>query len=92
MIVFQGNSAFSWKMKATSCGIGPFTGLSPTVTVPPVGLISPPMQLSSVLLPQPLGPIRHISSPRTTSSEVSDNAFTWRVSPTSPNWWLTLRA
>ena len=62
--VFQGNSAFSWNTKAMSCGIGPRTGLPATSTAPPVGVIRPPMTLSSVLLPQPLGPIRQSSSPR----------------------------
>ena len=35
-----------------------------TSTVPAVGTSSPPIMLSSVLLPQPLGPIRQSSSPR----------------------------
>jgi len=53
-------------MNAMSCGIGPRTGLSPTVTVPVVGSNNPPMMLSSVDLPQPDGPIRQSSSPRGT--------------------------
>ena len=84
--VFQGNSAFSWNTKAMSCGIGPRTGLPATSTAPPVGVIRPPMTLSSVLLPQPLGPIRHNNSPRTMSSDVSASARTYCVSPASPNW------
>src|SRR5262245_15673335 len=43
------------------------------------------MMFSSVLLPQPLGPIRASSSPRATSIEVSASARTLRVSPGSPN-------
>ncbi len=74
--VLHGNSAFSWNTKAISCGIGPRTRWLPTSTVPEAGSISPPMMLSSVLLPQPLGPIRHKSSPRRMSSEVSSSART----------------
>ena len=83
--VFQGNSAFSWNTKAMSRGIGPATRLPATSTAPTVGAISPPMTLSKVDLPQPLGPIRQRSSPRATSSEVSRNARTYRASPSSPN-------
>ena len=68
-----------------SRGIGPLTGLPSTSTVPAVGASSPPMMLRSVLLPQPDGPIRHNSSPRATSSEVSSKARTLRASPSSPN-------
>jgi hypothetical protein len=74
--VLHGNSAFSWNTKAMSRGSGPCTGVAPTWTVPVVGVSSPPMTLSSVLLPQPLGPIRHRSSPRAISSEVSSRART----------------
>src|SRR5579863_4478297 len=87
--VFQGNSAFSWNTKAISCGRGPRSALPETSTVPFVGSISPPTTLRSVLLPQPLGPIRQSSSPRMMSSEVSASARTYRVSPASPNWWPT---
>ena len=38
------------------------------VTRPVEGVVSPPMMLSSVLLPQPDGPIRLKSSPRAMSS------------------------
>jgi len=55
-----------------------------TSTVPAVGVSSPPMTLSKVLLPQPDGPIRHNSSPRATSKEVSSSARTLRASPSSP--------
>ncbi len=82
--VFQGNRAFSWNTKAMSCGIGPVTGLPDTSTVPAVGVSSPPMTLSKVLLPQPDGPIRHNSSPRAMSKEVSSSARTLRASPSSP--------
>ena len=44
------------------------------------------MTLSSVDLPQPLGPIRQSSSPRAMSSDVSASARTYCVSPASPNW------
>ena len=40
---------------------------------------------SSVDFPQPLGPIRQMSSPCTISSEVSRNARTCRMSVSSPN-------
>src|SRR5262249_37106737 len=83
--VFQGNSAFSWNTKAMSCGIGPATRLPATSTAPAVGVISPPLTLSKVDLPQPLGPIKQESSPRATSSEVSRSARTWRASLSSPN-------
>src|SRR5262245_38519757 len=49
------------------------------------------MTLSNVLLPQPDGPIRHNSSPRWMSSDVSSMARTNCVLPSSPNWWETLR-
>ena len=39
-------------------------------TVPVVGVSRPPIMLSSVLLPQPLGPIRQSNSPRVISSDV----------------------
>ena len=41
-----------------------------------VGVSSPPIMLSSVLLPQPLGPIRQSNSPRVMSSEVCCSAWT----------------
>ena len=82
--VFHGNNAFSWNTKEMSFGIGPRTGLPATSTLPLDGSINPPMTLSNVLLPQPLGPIRHSNSPRVTSIEVSSKARTWRVSPSSP--------
>src|SRR6185437_3395135 len=87
--VFQGNSAFSWNTKAISLGRGPRSGCPETSTLPLLGSISPPTTLSSVLLPQPLGPIRQSSSPRRMSSEVSASARTYCVSPASPNWWPT---
>src|ERR1700716_1396182 len=68
-----------------SRGIGPATLLPSTSTSPAVGASSPPMTLSSVLLPQPDGPIRHKSSPRAMSNEVSSRARTLRASPSSPN-------
>src|SRR5205085_216389 len=40
--------------------------------------------LSSVLFPQPDGPIRHNSSPGAMSNEVSSSALTLRASPSSP--------
>jgi len=83
--VFQGNSAFSWNTKAMSRGIGAATRLPNTSTAPVVGAMRPPMTLSKVDLPQPLGPIRQINSPRAMSSEVSRSARTWRASPSSPN-------
>ena len=83
--VHQGNSAFSWNTKAMSRGSGPRTGLPPTSTVPVVGVSRPPIMLSSVLLPQPLGPIRQSSSPRVMSSEVCCSARTNCASPGSPN-------
>src|SRR5215467_612065 len=82
--VFQGNSAFSWNTKAMSRGIGPATFLPLTSTLPAVGASSPPTTLSSVLFPQPDGPIRQSSSPRATSNEVSSSARTLRASPSSP--------
>ena len=84
--VHQGNSAFSWNTKAMSWGRGPRTGLLLTSTVPELCASNPPIMLSSVLLPQPLGPIRHRSSPRVMSSEVFSSARTNCGSPGSPNW------
>ncbi len=83
--VFHGNSAFSWNTKAMSRGRGPRTGRPSTSTLPALGCANPPITLRSVLLPQPLGPIRHSSSPRDTTSEVSSSARTKRCSPASPN-------
>src|SRR5215475_3469947 len=74
-----------------SRGSGPRTAWPRTSTVPELGSIRPPMMLRSVLLPQPLGPMRHNSSPRATSSEVSASARTKRRSPSSPNRWKTPR-
>ena len=74
--VHQGNSAFSWNTKAISRGSGARTTLSPTSTTPAVGISSPPIMLSSVLLPQPLGPIRQSSSPRAMSRLVLSSART----------------
>src|SRR5215469_7242250 len=73
-----------------SRGIGPATRLPKTSTVPAVGVSRPPTMLSSVLLPQPDGPMRQRSSPRAMSNEVSSSARTWRASPSSPKLCETL--
>src|SRR6266511_2667423 len=81
----HGNSAFSWNTKAISRGNGARTTLPPTSTTPRIGISSPPIMLSSVLLPHPLGPIRQSNSPRWMSRLVLSSARTWNASPGSPN-------
>src|SRR5579883_409686 len=74
-----------------SRGRGPATGSPSTSTLPVVGASSPPTTLSNVLFPHPDGPIRHSSSPRATSSEVSSKARTLRACPSAPKRCDTLR-
>ena len=83
-IVFHGNSACSWKTKATLRGIGPVTGWPSTSIVPRRGRTRLANMLSSVVLPQPLGPISASSSPRLTSSETSSRVATWEALPGTP--------
>ncbi len=58
---------------------------SPSMKIwPEVGLPKPASMRSEVVLPQPLGPSRVVSLPRSMSSEMSSTATT------SPNVWVTL--
>ena len=74
----HGKSAKSWKTNARS-GPGPAIGRPATRTSPAVGRTRPPMILSSVVFPQPLGPSRLLSwpggirrsTPRSASTPVS---------------------
>ena len=74
-MVAQGSSAKSWNTKARS-GPGPSIGLPLTSTLPPVAGISPAMILSSVVLPQPLGPSSVVSWPRGKLTLMSRRAST----------------
>ena len=60
--VAQGSSAKSWNTSARS-GPGPWTSLPFTNTSPVLRGMRPEMILSSVVLPQPLGPSRVVSWP-----------------------------
>src|SRR6267142_1236372 len=74
--VYQGNSVLSWNTKATSRGRGRSIVIPEIETEPAVGCASPPMMLSSVLLPQPDGPSRQTNSLLRISSEMSSSACT----------------
>ena len=60
--VSQGSSEWFWNTTARS-GPGPLISLLAHSSAPPVGLVSPAIRLSSVLLPQPEWPIRATNSP-----------------------------
>src|ERR1700722_16420735 len=78
-MVYHGSSVFSWKTKAISLGEGPLTLRPFTHTSPELGDNSPPMMLSNVLLPQPLGPSRQTNSLRRISTSTASRAATWRT-------------
>ncbi len=73
--VRQGRSTGCWKTKPTS-GKGPVTGCSRTRMCPRLTGTRPATSLSSVLLPQPLGPTRVTNSFSPISSVVSASACT----------------
>src|SRR5262249_36741567 len=60
--VAHGSRAKLWKTIAT-CGLVPVTTLSPSLTTPSLGGISPASIRSSVLLPLPLRPSKATTSP-----------------------------
>ena len=60
---------------------GPFTGSPPTETFPEVAGSSPEMILSSVLLPQPLGPTMDTKLPESMSKETFSSAVTVLAPP-----------
>ena len=73
------NGRGSWKLRASprrvrSCAISP-SMFSPAKMTLPVSLRSvPQMQLTSVLLPEPLGPIRPTRSPSATARSTPSSA------------------
>ncbi len=75
----QGNRAGSWNISATR---------PDTATVPAVGCSSPATSESSVDLPQPDAPIRHVNSPGGTSSEIWSRARTAELP--RPNTFVTV--
>ena len=62
---FHGSRVGSWSMIPNSRR-GPVTGSPPAKISPPVMLSIPPIIISSVLLPQPLGPSSATNSPSAT--------------------------
>ncbi len=71
--VRHGSRRKSWNTTARSRP-GPSIGVPLTRICPPEIGSRPSMHLSSVVLPQPLGPIRLRNSPRGTRSETSSSA------------------
>ena len=77
----------SWKVPAMparqmASGVWPVTDLPSRRTSPPSGESRPETTLSSVVLPEPLGPTRPITSPRLTSKETPSRAARppkWRL-------------
>src|ERR1700680_2405899 len=76
----QGNSAGSWNITIRSRP-GSLIGLPSANTCPLSGFSRPAMILSSVVLPQPLGPTRQRKPPTPTCSETASSA---RTSPLRP--------
>src|SRR3990172_12140719 len=70
MMLRQGSNRSFCSMKATS-RLGPVICAPSSSTVPPLGRERPAARLSSVLLPQPLGPMMATTSPAATASETS---------------------
>src|SRR5690242_5477436 len=83
--VYQGNSAYSWNTTARSQP-GSLMSSPPTLSSPRVGCSKPARRLSSVVLPQPLGPTIEknslFSAQKVTSCRASSG------SPLSEKWTL----
>lgn len=62
--------------RVTLCGIHPVISVSPNVTVPPSGGTMPLITSNAVVLPAPLGPMRPVIDPSTTSKEQARTAST----------------
>ena len=75
--VSHGKTPYSWKITPRS-GPGPSTGSWSSRTWPRVGLTKPPTMLSSVVLPQPDGPMIETNSPWRTSRSTPS---TTRIGP-----------
>src|SRR5262245_57974763 len=73
--VRQSSNTSRWNTMAT-LPTAPFTRAPPTSIVPVVGGISPEMSISSVLLPQPLGPTIETNSPGAIARSISAIAWT----------------
>ncbi len=71
--VSQGSSVASWKTKPISDSAAGAEAPA-MVAAPAVGGVSPARILSSVLLPQPLGPTSDTNSPLAMESETSSRA------------------
>ncbi len=69
----HGSSEWFWNTTPRS-GAGPLSSRSSSSMCPAVGVVSPATRLSSVLLPQPLWPMRATNSPRFTSRSMSRSA------------------
>ena len=73
------NGRGSWKLRARpsrvrSCASRPFSRWPANCTLPCSCRIVPQMQFTSVLLPEPLGPISPTRSPSRTCSSISASA------------------
>jgi hypothetical protein len=79
-VVRQASRRDSWNTRPTR-GSGPVTVSPSSATVPAPAAIRPAITRSSVLLPQPLGPIRATTSRGRMSRSIPSRAWTGRAPP-----------